>query len=282
MSALDDELDYQILKLLQKDGRMSFTEISKEINVAVSTIRHRFINLVEDGTLKIIGRVDPNKIGFNAYALGIVSPFELKAASSQYLGNINDLDDICRINQIDDIIFCSKDVTSTQIMYWMSKMGGKYQFRIMQESNASIISSYSKNDPGELFTYRIHLNLADPRFLKQKRLFDVIICLVYLMLIPFFILLQRKSISRRMGQWLAVLKGERTWIGYGKETLQDEKQNLPSIPDGILTLSDISYAFNKENPSKEKVLAENIIYARHYTINADVNKLFQYVFSRIK
>jgi hypothetical protein len=221
-------------------------------------------------------------IGFNAYALGIVSPFELKAASSQFLGNINDLDDICRINQIDDIIFCSKDVTSTQIMYWMSKMGGKYQFRIMQESNASIISSYSKNDPGELFTYRIHLNLADPRFLKQKRIFDIIICFVYLILIPFFILLQRKSISRRMGEWLAVLKGERTWIGYGKETLQDQKQNLPSIPDGILTLSDISYAINKKNPSKEKVLGENIIYARHYTINADVNKLFQYVFSRFK
>ena len=221
-------------------------------------------------------------IGFNAYGLGSVSPFELKEASSQFLGSIKDLDDICRINQIDDIIFCSKDVTSTQIMYWMSKMGGKYQFRIMQESNASIISSYSKNDPGELFTYRIHLNLADPRFLKQKRLFDVIICLVYLILIPFYILLQRKSISRRMGEWLAVLKGERTWIGYGKRTFQDEKQNLPSIPDGILTLSDISYAINKEDPSKEKVMGENIIYARHYTFNADVNKMFQYVFSRFK
>ncbi|WP_338408097.1 Lrp/AsnC family transcriptional regulator [uncultured Flavobacterium sp.] len=73
MSALDDELDYQILKLLQKDGRMSFTEISKEINVAVSTIRHRYINLVEDGTLQIIGRVDPNKIGFNAYASILIS-----------------------------------------------------------------------------------------------------------------------------------------------------------------------------------------------------------------
>lgn len=73
MSALDDDLDYQILKLLQKDGRMSFTEISKEINVAVSTIRHRFINLVEDGTLKIIGRIDPNKIGFNAYASVLIS-----------------------------------------------------------------------------------------------------------------------------------------------------------------------------------------------------------------
>lgn len=73
MSALDDELDYKILKLLQKDGRMSFTEISKEINVAVSTIRHRYINLVEEGTLQIIGRVDPNKIGFNAYASILIS-----------------------------------------------------------------------------------------------------------------------------------------------------------------------------------------------------------------
>ena len=73
MSVLDDELDYQILKLLQKDGRMSFTEISKEINVAVSTIRHRYINLIEDGSLKIIGRIDPNKIGFNAYASILIS-----------------------------------------------------------------------------------------------------------------------------------------------------------------------------------------------------------------
>ena len=52
---------------------MSFTEISKEINVAVSTIRHRYINLIEDGTLQIIGRIDPNKIGFNAYASILIS-----------------------------------------------------------------------------------------------------------------------------------------------------------------------------------------------------------------
>ncbi|MGL5113329.1 MAG: Lrp/AsnC family transcriptional regulator [Flavobacterium sp.] len=73
MNVLDDELDFQILTLLQKDGRMSFTEISKEINVAVSTIRHHYINLVENGTLQIIGRIDPNKIGFNAYASILIS-----------------------------------------------------------------------------------------------------------------------------------------------------------------------------------------------------------------
>jgi hypothetical protein len=221
-------------------------------------------------------------IGFNAYSLGIVSPANVDTISSQFLGNINDLDDICRINQIDDIIFCSKDVTATQIMHWMSKMGGKYQFRIMQASNASIISSYSKNDPGELFTYRIHLNLADNRFLRQKRLFDLTFCFIYMILIPFFLLFQRKNILRRMGRWFTVLKGERTWIGYGKITSNDEKHSLPPIPEGVLTLSDISYALNKKYPSEEKVLGENIIYARHYTFNTDVNNLFQYVFSRFK
>jgi GT2 family glycosyltransferase len=221
-------------------------------------------------------------IGFNAYSLGIVSPSAVDTISSQFLGNINDLDDICRINQIDDIIFCSKDVTATQIMYWMSKMGGKYQFRIMQESNSSIISSYSKNDPGELFTYRIHLNLADTRFLRHKRLFDLTFCFVYMVLFPFLLLFQRKNISGRIGQWVTVLKGEKTWIGYGKITSGDEKNSLPSIPECVLTLSEISYAVNKKIPTEEKVIVENIIYARHYTFNADVNKLFQYAFSRFK
>ena len=93
MSALDDELDYQILKLLQKDGRMSFTEISKEINVAVSTIRHRYINLVEEGTLKIIGRIDPNRIGFNAYASILISvkPKSLMNTILEELGKLPEI-----------------------------------------------------------------------------------------------------------------------------------------------------------------------------------------------
>lgn len=85
-----------------------------------------------------------------------------------------------------------------------------------------------------------------------------------------------------MTQWMAAFKGELTWIGYGKVTPEDEMQHLPPIPNGVLTLSDISYAVTKENPSREKVLGENIIYARHYTFNSDVNKMFQYVFSRFK
>ena len=63
-----DELDFSVLSLLQKDGRMSFTVMAKETGASISTIRTRVTRLIEEGTIRIIGRVQPEKIGFNAYA----------------------------------------------------------------------------------------------------------------------------------------------------------------------------------------------------------------------
>lgn len=68
MNILDDELDLKILKILQQDGRVSFTDIAKELDVAVSTVRNRYNNFIDKGILKIYGRIDPEKVGLNAYA----------------------------------------------------------------------------------------------------------------------------------------------------------------------------------------------------------------------
>lgn len=63
-----DELDFLILSLLQKDGRMSFTIMAQETGSSISTIRTRVTKLIQDKTIRIIGRVIPEKIGFHAYA----------------------------------------------------------------------------------------------------------------------------------------------------------------------------------------------------------------------
>lgn len=63
-----DELDFLILSQLQKDGRKSFTEVAESLKVSVGTIRNRIQWLTETKTLQVIGRVDPEKIGFHAYA----------------------------------------------------------------------------------------------------------------------------------------------------------------------------------------------------------------------
>lgn len=68
-----DRLDYEILALLQQDGRRSFTEIGKEVGFSEGTIRRRVARLVEDGTIRIIGLVDPHRVGFDAPAIIQVS-----------------------------------------------------------------------------------------------------------------------------------------------------------------------------------------------------------------
>jgi Lrp/AsnC family transcriptional regulator for asnA, asnC and gidA len=63
-----DSLDFDILSCLQVDGRMSFTVIAEKLNVSIGTIRSRFNKLLEEGTISIVGRVDPEKAGFHSYA----------------------------------------------------------------------------------------------------------------------------------------------------------------------------------------------------------------------
>lgn len=63
-----DELDFSVLVLLQQDGRMSFTVMAEKLGVSISTVRTRVTKLLEDKTIQIVGRVDPEKVGFHAYA----------------------------------------------------------------------------------------------------------------------------------------------------------------------------------------------------------------------
>lgn len=67
-NSLLDELDFKIVACLQQDGRMSFTVMAEQLKVSVGTIRTRVNKLIEDRTISIVGRVDPDKVGFHSYA----------------------------------------------------------------------------------------------------------------------------------------------------------------------------------------------------------------------
>lgn len=68
-----DSLDYQIMRELQKDGALSLTIIASKLKVSIGTIRNRLTRLMDEGTVQIIGRVDPDKIGLHAYARIFIS-----------------------------------------------------------------------------------------------------------------------------------------------------------------------------------------------------------------
>ena len=85
-----DKLDFEILSFLQEDGRMSFTVIADKLNVSIGTIRTRFNKLIDDGTVNIIGRVDPDKVGFRCYAhiAVFVRPATLKEKVAQKIATL--------------------------------------------------------------------------------------------------------------------------------------------------------------------------------------------------
>ncbi len=97
-----DSLDFEILSHLQEDGRMSFTVMAEALKVSVGTIRTRFNKLIEEGTVNIIGRVDPDKVGFNCYAhiAVFVRPATLKDKVAQK---------ICKLPEVSFLAMTSGD-----------------------------------------------------------------------------------------------------------------------------------------------------------------------------
>ena len=85
-----DKLDFEILSILQEDGRMSFTVIADRLKISVGTARTRLNKLIEDGTVNIIGRVDPDKVGFRCYAhiAVFVRPATLKEKVAQKIATL--------------------------------------------------------------------------------------------------------------------------------------------------------------------------------------------------
>lgn len=60
-----DRIDAGIIRMLQKDGRISNTEISKKLNISEATVRGRLKRLIEGGYIQIVAVSNPLKLGFN-------------------------------------------------------------------------------------------------------------------------------------------------------------------------------------------------------------------------
>ncbi len=59
-----DATDSAMISLLQKDGRISNTEIGKKLGISESTVRLRLKRLIEEEFIQIVAVSNPFKLGF--------------------------------------------------------------------------------------------------------------------------------------------------------------------------------------------------------------------------
>ena len=201
-----------------------------------------------------------NKASIPQNFIGIVAPAPTE--DKTYLSHLSNLKEIVQIYQVNELIFCSKDISAQSIMHWMTELGNKMDYKIVPKETMSIIGSNSKNTPGELYTVDIQFNIASPMNRRNKRVFDVGISLAILPLLPLLFFVIKDGFSF-LKNWLSVLLGTKTWVGYHSDF---QNENLPKLKAGIL---------NPTHNLKIKIEDEatirrlNFLYARDYEPERD-------------
>lgn len=127
-----DKLDFEILSFLQKDGRMSFTVIAEKLNVSIGTVRTRFNKMIEDGTVNIIGRVDPDKVGFRSYAhiAVFVRPATFKENVAEKIKNLPEVSFLAMTSGDHDLevnVMCKNNEHLVEFVNKISEFEGVYQ-----------------------------------------------------------------------------------------------------------------------------------------------------------
>jgi lipopolysaccharide/colanic/teichoic acid biosynthesis glycosyltransferase len=180
-----------------------------------------------------------------------------------YLGNVSRLKDIVQVFNAEEIIFCSKDISATQIIQWMSGVTlPGVQYKIVPEESSFIIGSNSKNSAGDFYALDISMALSEPQHQRNKRLLDVLVAILFTALSPVLLLIVKHRLQFLKNLW-EVFFGQKTWVGY---TQSSNQNTLPKIKQGVL--SPVIKWSNRVEPATANKL--NFMYAKNYSIEKDL------------
>ena len=198
--------------------------------------------------------------GLKIELVGFVSPNN-SVHEQFYLGNIQKLPEIIRINKIEELIFSSEDIPSQEIIRLMLDLNNlNIDYKIAPPESFSIIGSNSISTSGEM--YVVHINsIAKENNKQNKRAFDLATAICLLVLSPLLIWKANTKwgFLRSIPE---VLSGKKSWVGYCSGT----QNNLPPIKKGILSPASLF----PETISQKKKDELNIVYAKDYRLMNDL------------
>ena len=204
------------------------------------------------------------KTRINPEIIGIINPGD--SGHPEFLGNETQLREIVRIHKIDELVFCSNDISASEIIKNMTLLNDEnIEYKIAPPESLSIIGSNSINTSGDL--YLIHFNsIARGNNRRAKRLFDIFSSLILIILSPVFLIIL-KGYPGLYLKALKVLSGRYTWISY----CNIPAENLPALKPGIFNL----WTNNKDSKEISFLEKLNIEYARDYRLSTDFNILWK-------
>ncbi|MDW8393869.1 MAG: glycosyltransferase [Chitinophagales bacterium] len=210
-----------------------------------------------------LARVPHNLIGY-------VSPHNGSSFSPRHLGSISQLADIVAVFRADEIIFCGKDISTQAIMEWMTRLGPSLEYKIVPQDSLTVIGSNSSTRRGELYAIDIRLGIDSNSARRSKRLLDLTVSVLLLLLFPLMALLTG-SPRQLLTHLVLVLRGQRTWVGYGG--MPSAYAHLPRIKPGIFTTLDVLP--RAAQLDEQAIHRLNFLYAKDYNVGQDLAVLLR-------
>ncbi len=209
-----------------------------------------------------------NQLSFDTNIVGFVSPNEI-GDYSNCLGHISQLYDIVVINNIDELVFSSKDISSGQIIRNMHQLSGSsVEYKIAPPESFSVIGSNSIETAGDLYVLDNN-TISKAVNVRKKRLFDIIVSVLILIASPVFVFFENDK-AGLFKNIFKVLFGFKTWVGYFSSK-EIEIKHLPKLKTPVLSLLDNHYNKTLTNKQIEKL---NLIYSKDYNLINDLSVIF--------
>ncbi len=198
---------------------------------------------------------------------------DIRYKISDCLGGVDKLDELAALYHLDEIIFCLKDVTASQTIGWMERLGPKLEYRTVPEGGGTIIGSSSKDSAGELFTTSTRFQISLPTARRNKRLLDLgISCALLLLLVPFLLLV--KNGGGLLRNLVQVFLGKKSWIGYSPQSaitdvnlrFRNPQSAIPKLKPGILSPTNAFPGKQFDDATAQRL---DFFYAKDYEMRKD-------------
>jgi GT2 family glycosyltransferase len=175
------------------------------------------------------------------------------------LGNI--LSEKIRIQKINELIFCAKNIPSKNIIETMVAINhSDLEYKIAPSESVFIIGSNSIHEQGDIYTLDTN-TLTQPKNKRYKRTLDVFMAMLFLCLFPVLFLVKKPFAAIR--NVIAVLFAKKTWVGL-----------TPSfkLTKEVVIKPSVLFCCSAEE-HEQKISTSNTAYLKNYDVVLDLKIL---------
>ena len=178
------------------------------------------------------------------------------------IGGVDDLSELLTIYQINEVIFCARDLPADKIIDWMNRLQAtQVEFKIAPEDSSSLIGSNAIFTTEDLYTIPLQ-TVYQRQSRRRKRAYDIIASLVLLL----FLVVDIWFVERKGGfvrNLFSVLKGGKSWVGLRISVSESDV----SLRPGVLHPAD---AYPHSDFSEEMTRRLEEFYVRNYQVRNDM------------